>query len=133
MKKHWIAIAAVALTSSAAWAGLEQPQPVVVTLNADGSGSAIGAQSTARFSKNKVEYIGCGVRRFDDGLGGSFVFGFCQASTADAVLGFCETENPLLIESIGDTDDYSFITFSWGADGVCRGIGNSTQSFYLPN
>ena len=52
----------------------EQPAPVVVTLNADGSGAANGAQSTARFSKNKVEYIGCGVRRFDDGLaaGSSF-------------------------------------------------------------
>jgi hypothetical protein len=129
MKKQWIAIAAVALTSSAAWAGLEQPAPVVVTLNADGSGSANGAQSTARFSKNKVEYIGCGVRRFDSG----FVFAFCQASTADEVLGFCETDNPFLIESIGDLDDYSFITFSWGADGLCRGVGNSTQSFYIPN
>ena len=132
MKKQLIAIAAVAFTSSAAWAGLEQPQPVVVTLNPDGSGSAIGAQSTARFSKNKVEYIGCGLRRFDDGFGGTFIFGFCQASTADEVLGFCETENPFLIQSIGDQDDYSFITFSWNADGQCRGIGNSTQSFYIP-
>lgn len=131
--KYVIAIAAVVLTSSAAWAGLEQPAPVVVTLNADGSGSANGAQSTARFSKNKVEYIGCGLRRFDDGLGGTFIFGFCQASTAGEVLGFCETENPLLISSIGDQDDYSFITFSWGADGVCRSLGNSTQSFYIPD
>ena len=131
--KQWIAIAAVALTSSAAWAGLEQPSPVVVTLNADGSGSANGAQSTARFSKNKVEYIGCGVRRRDDGLGGAFIFAFCQASTADAVLGFCETQNPFLVASIGDQDDYSFITFSWNAAGECRSIGNSTQSFYIPD
>jgi hypothetical protein len=130
--KQWVAIAALALGSSAAWAGLEQPAPVVVTLNADGSGSAIGAQSTARFSKNKVEYIGCGLRRFDDGLGGGFIFGFCQASTADEVLGFCQTENPVLLSSIGDQDDYSFITFSWNAAGDCLGIGNSTQSFYIP-
>lgn len=132
--KQLISIAALLLLgTSAALAGLEQPAQVVVLLNADGSGSANGAQSSARFSKNKVEYIGCGVRRFDDGLGNTFVFGFCQASTADEVLGFCETESPLLIQSIGDQDDYSFITFSWNADGVCRRIGNSTQSFYIPN
>ena len=88
--------------------------------------------STARFSKNKVEYIGCGVRRFDDGLGGTIIFGFCQASTADGVLGFCQTESPFLIASIGDQDDFSFITFSWNAAGECRSIGNSTQSFYIP-
>jgi hypothetical protein len=131
--KQWISIAGLFLLgTSAALAGLEQPAPVVVTLNGDGSGSANGAQSTARFAKNKVEYIGCGVRRFDDGLGNTFLFGFCQASTADEVLGFCQTESPLLLQSIGDTDDYSFITFSWNADGECRGIGNSTQSFYIP-
>jgi hypothetical protein len=88
--------------------------------------------STARFSKNNVEYIGCGVRRVEDGVGGVFLFGFCQASTADAVLGFCDTENPALIASIGDQDDFSFITFSWNAAGQCRSIGNSTQSFYIP-
>ncbi len=131
--KQLICVGALVLSSSAAMAGLEQPAPVVVTLNADGSGSANGAQSTARSSKNKVEYIGCGLRRFDDGLGGAFVFAFCQASTADEVLGFCQTENPVLLTSIGDQDDYSFITFSWDAAGNCRGIGNSTQSFYIPN
>jgi hypothetical protein len=29
--------------------------------------------------------------------------------------------------------DYSFITFSWIADGTCRAIGFSTQSFYIPD
>jgi hypothetical protein len=72
------------------------------------------------------------VRRFDDGVGGVFEYGFCQASTATEVVGFCETENPGLIASIGDQDDYSFITFSWNSAGVCDAIGNSTQSQYLP-
>ena len=130
--KRLIAIGALVLGSSAAMAGLESEFPVAVTLNPDGAGSAAGAMTTARSSKNKVEYIGCGVRRFDDGAGGVFVFGFCQASTADEVLGFCDTENPALIASIGDQADFSFITFSWNAAGQCRGIGNSTQSFYLP-
>lgn len=130
--KRLIALGALVLGSSAAMAGLESEFPVAVTLNPDGSGSAAGSMTTARFSKNKVEYIGCGVRRFDDGAGGVLVFGFCQASTADEVLGFCNTENPALVASIGDQDDFSFITFSWNAAGECRTIGNSTQSFYIP-
>jgi hypothetical protein len=130
--KRLIAIGALVLGSSAAMAGLESEVPVAVTLNPDGSGSAFGSMTTARFSKNEVEYIGCGVRRVEDGVGGVFVFGFCQANTADEVLGFCDTENPALIASIGDQDDFSFITFSWNAAGQCRSIGNSTQSFYIP-
>ena len=129
--KQLISIGVLALGSSVALAGLVNEFPVAVTLNPDGSGTAAGSMTTARFSKNKVEYIGCGVRRFDDGVGGVFVFGFCQASTEDEVLGFCQTENPTLIASIGDQDDFSFITFSWDAATECQGIGNSTQSFYI--
>ena len=103
-----------------------------MTLNPDGSGSAAGSMTTARFSKNKVEYIGCGLRRFDDGVGGVVVFRFCQASTEDEVLGLCESEHAALLASIGDQDDFSFITFSWNAAGICQTIGNSTQSFYIP-
>ncbi|HSC05366.1 MAG TPA: hypothetical protein VLD59_00915 [Steroidobacteraceae bacterium] len=127
-----IAVGAFVLASSAAMAGLVGDLPVSVTLNGDGSGSAIGLMTTARQSKNNVEYIGCGVRRFEDGLGGVFEYGFCQASTATAVVGFCETENPGLIASVGDLDDYSFITFAWNAAGICQSIGNSTQSQYIP-
>ena len=129
--KQLISIGVLVLGSSAALAGLVKSCAGGGHAEPDGSGSATGSMTTARFSKNKVEYIGCGVRRFDDGVGGIFVFGFCQASTADEVLGFCQTENPTLIASIGDQDDFSFITFSWDAAGECRGIGNSTQSFYI--
>jgi hypothetical protein len=131
-KKHLIAMGALALTSSAALAGLVTITPVSVTLNPDASGSAVGSLSAARFSKNEVEYIGCGVRRIATGTG-VVVFGFCQASTAAGVLGFCNSEDPALIASIGDQDDFSFITFSWDSAGLCRAIGNSTQSFYIPS
>lgn len=130
--KPLIAVAMLGLGSSAALAGLVQDQPVTVTLNADGSGSAAGNMATARFSKNDVEFIGCGVRRIDDGAGGLTAFAFCQAADAANVQGFCTTENPGLIQSIGDIDDFSFITFSWNAAGECRSIGTSTQSFYIP-
>lgn len=130
-KKQLTVLAALVLTSSAALAGLATITPVSVVVNSDASGSALGSMSAARFSKNTVEYIGCGVRRIES-AGGVVVFGFCQASDAAGVVAFCETENPALIESIGDQDDYSFITFSWDASGICRSIGNSTQSFYIP-
>ena len=132
--KQWIPVAMLAfgLGSSVALAGLVQEQPVTVTLNADGSGNAAGNMATARFSKNDVEFIGCGVRRIDNGTGGLTVFAFCQAADAANVQGFCTTENPGLLQSIGDIDDFSFITFSWNAAGECRSIGTSTQSFYIP-
>ncbi len=123
---------ALVLGSAAAMAGLVSEVPVTVTLNPDGSGNAAGSMTTARFSKNDVEYIGCGLRRIDDGAGGIVFFAFCQASTAAEVLGFCQTDNPALIASISDQDDFSFITFAWNAAGDCRSIGNSTQSFYIP-
>lgn len=130
--KKGLAVALLALASSAALAGLVTEQPVTVTLNADGSGSALGSMTTARFSKNDVEFIGCGVRRIDDGAGGIILFAFCQAADAANVQGFCTTENPALIASIDGQDDFSFITFAWNAAGECRSIGNSTQSFYIP-
>jgi len=130
--KKGLALTVLALASSAALAGLVTDQPVTVTLNGDGSGNAAGSMTTARFSKNNVEFIGCGVRRIDDGAGGVILFAFCQAADAANVQGFCSTDNPNLIASIGDQDDFSFITFSWNAAGECRSIGNSTQSFYIP-
>jgi hypothetical protein len=130
--KRMVAMGLLALISATASAGLEQENAVVVTLNADGSGSASGNMATARFSKNDVEYIGCGVRRVA-GAAGPILFAFCQANTADEVVGFCETEDTVLVDSIDALSDYSFITFAWNADGTCRSIGFSTQSFYIPD
>jgi hypothetical protein len=130
--KQWLSVGVLALGSSAALAGLVTDLPVTVTVNADGSGNAAGNMVTARFSKNDVEFIGCGVRRIDNGAGGVVLFAFCQAADAANVQGFCTTDNPDLIASIGDNDDFSFITFAWNAAGECRSIGNSTQSFYIP-
>lgn len=63
--------------------------------------------------------------------GGIFLFGLCQVAPATDLQGFCETENPDLIQAIADQDGYFVVVFSWTADGV-PGIGNSTQSFYIP-
>jgi hypothetical protein len=130
--KHLASVVVLVLGSSAALAGLVQSVPVTVTLDEDGSGSANGNMVTARAAANAVEYIGCGVRKVDNGIGGATAFGFCQASSADSVEGFCSTDNVELLQAIQSISDYSYVTFSWNIDGVCQLIGNSTQSFYIP-
>lgn len=94
-----------------------------------------GDQLTARTADNDVEFIGCGIRIFDDG-GAAFTFGFCQAGDSAEVQITCFTENPALLEAMRAASAYAFITFSWEDDGSggaeCLRIGFSTQSFYLP-
>jgi len=132
-KKHWLSAAALALFSSLAVAGFLQPAPVTVTLNGDGSGNAIGDMVSARFAPDTVSLIGCGTRRFDNGLGATSYFGFCQATDAAGVQGFCSTTNPDLLDQMKATADFSFIIFAWDVNGECTRIGFSTQSFYIPD
>lgn len=87
---------------------------------------------TARASANDIEYIGCGVRKVDNGAGGAIANGFCQASNAAGIAVYCATQNAELLDVIENVADCSFITFAWNADGQCRTIGISTQSMYIP-
>jgi len=73
--RNLLSITALTLIAGVAFAGLVQPAAVVVDVD---NGTAQGDQWTARISKNDVEFIGCGIRLFDTGMG-SFEFGFCQA------------------------------------------------------
>ncbi len=135
MKARFL-LATVVLTmiTGVAVAGLTQPAPVDVDLD---NMIAIGDQYTARITKDDTQFIGCGSRTFDDGMGNSFVFGFCQAEDADGDNVTCFTQNPVLIEAMRSTSDFAFITFNWRDDGFggaeCIRVGHSTQSFYLPN
>lgn len=113
-------------------AGAVEPRPVEVNLNPDGSGNAQGSMSTARFSDNDVEYIGCGVRIWSQPDGSYMHWGFCQAKAADGTQSICNTEDPEMLDVMKATGDYSFITFEWDADGNCTYLGFSTQSFYIP-
>lgn len=130
--KYLIAFPSLLLFASVSLAGFVQPAPVEVTLNPDDTGTALGDMVTARFSDNEVEFIGCGIRRFDDGAGGTLDFGFCQATDSNGVQGFCSTEDPEMLDIMKAVSSYSFITFAWNADGECTQIGFSTQSFYIP-
>lgn len=127
--KILIAGLGAALLSSAAVAGFVQPQPVDVDLTNRG---ALGDMVTARYSKNDVDFIGCGIRKISDGAGGIIDFGFCQAQDADEESITCFTQDAGLLDAISSSTDASFITFSWDEDDQCTRIGFSNQSFYLP-
>ena len=128
--------ACAALLASQAFAGLFQPQVVQVDIDGAGNGGAIGDMRTARQDKDDDVFIGCGIRSFDDGAGGTFNIGFCQAEDDEGDQVTCFTENAALLETLRATADYSFITFGFVSDGddgfTCTRIGFSTQSFYLP-
>ena len=131
--RHVLISAILALFSSIAVAGFIQPAPVMVDAT---NMTALGDMWTARTADNDVEFIGCGIRVFDDGIS-SLSFGFCQAGDADEVEITCFTQNQFLLDTINSASDFSFVTFGWVDDGLggaeCVRIGFSTQSFYLPN
>lgn len=121
------------LLAGIAYAGLTQPAPVLIDFD---NMTALGDQLTARTAPDDTSFIGCGTRHFDDGMGNSFRFGFCQAGDADGNTITCFTENPNLLDEMRGNSSYGFVTFSWDDDGTgnltCNRVGFSTQSFYLP-
>ncbi len=127
--KMLLIIATFTIFSTIAAAGEVRSVPVVVDTD---NMVAEGDMWTARNSKNDVEFIGCGIRNIDDGVGGVFTFGFCQAQDAEENTIFCFTENDDLLVAMSAISDYSFITFAWDENDECISIGNSTQSWYLP-
>ena len=126
--KQVLSIAALTMVGTVASAGFVQPAPVQIDFT---NRIAFGDMYTARNSANAFEYIGCGVRYSPAGL----IFAFCQAALGEAPEQqiTCFTDNETMAQAIRSIADFSFIQFAWDADGNCTRIGNSTQSFYLPD
>lgn len=116
------------LISAIAAAGTVSPLPVTVKLNPDGSGFATGSMSTARFSPNVSEWIGCG----EAGYRGQIRDGWCGARTQAAVEGNCYIDDVKLLDVIHGITSYSVITFRWNADGVCTSVQIVTASSRIP-
>ena len=131
MKKSKIAMAGAGLAflTTTAMGGLVQPFPVDVDLTGM---IASGDMVTARYSDNATEFIGCGIRKISDGMGGVFEFGFCQAEDRDGDRKICNSTDPALLDAISSSGEYGFISYSWDATDTCTRIGFSNQSFYLP-
>lgn len=133
--KKTLILLTLMLLSVAAYAGLAQPAAVTIDYF-EGGGIASGDLITARNSDNEFEFIGCGIRAFDDGAGGATDWGFCQASLEEEATVTCFViDNAELMEGINVLSDSSYVTFSWDDDGegnlTCNRVGASTQSFYL--
>jgi hypothetical protein len=132
--RYPLIIAVLTLSTGVVYAGLSQPAPVVIDLV---NGFAQGDQLTARTADNDFEYIGCGIRLTQDGIGGIFEFGFCQAADSGGVQLTCFTQDAGLLDAMKAASDYAFITFSFVETSPdqydCSRIGFSTQSFYLPD
>ena len=124
--------ALAAAMTAAASAGFTQPAPVDVDLD---NGFAGGDQISARADDGEGVFIGCGSRTIQDGAGGVFKFGFCQAEDADGDRVTCFTQDAGLLDAMRSTSDFAYITFSFQDDGndgfECTRVGHSTQSFYL--
>lgn len=133
MKIHIVlSIVILALASTVSFAGDFLEVPVVIDFEI---GFAEGNQLTARTADNDIEFIGCGVRNFNDGSF-SHRFGFCQARDAADNFVFCDTFNPSLIDDMSSISDLAYITFDFREVGPdlyeCIRVGSSTQSWYLP-
>lgn len=130
--KHLLISIAFTMLCSNVYAGLYQPVEVTVDLV---NRSAQGDMLTARNSDSDFTMIGCGIREILVGETATITFGFCQANSGETEEGdfTCFTQNPDVLAGINAISDYSFITFGWDENNECIRIGNSTQSFYLPN
>ena len=134
--KRWYLAGIALVVASGVFAGQESNQPVHIMVELDSSGVAWGSMPTARFSDNDVEMIGCGTRAWE----GGFRNGFCQATDAEGIFRGCYTENPVLLDNMRATSDYSFVLFRWTpgefTDEIwprCSFVQFSTQSFYIPD
>lgn len=132
--KSIILLAVLGAFSAFAFAGYLQPAPVEIVMNPDGSGMASGDMVSARFADDDVTNIGCGTRTYNYGSPGYPAnWTFCQARDANGVQAFCSVQDSDLMKGIASIGDYSFIVFSWNADGECIHMGASTQSMYMPD
>ncbi len=132
MKMKAITIAALTTLAFASGVKAGQTTDAPVVINMEGM-SAQGAQTSARFSENDVERIGCGARVTDAGVGDVVYFGFCQATDANEVSVTCFTFSPDLVAAINSVANFGFIDFSWNENDECTSVRNSTQSIYLPD
>jgi hypothetical protein len=125
--KRVLAASVLTLAAGVASAGWYRPAPVTIDFEAR---FASGDMNSARTSANPTEFIGCGVRHYAGGT----TYAFCQAGYSEAEGDFvlCSSFDPVLVDAVKAIASFSYIQFSWDEDFNCTQVGNSTQSFYLP-
>jgi hypothetical protein len=121
-----IAFAALALATTAAFAGSRSPQPVSVTLNADNSGSFRGNIGDARASTDANQEIGCTV-------GGSTVlWAYCTATQADGRAAWCLLNSPQQLQAVAAIGPLSTVSVSFDKYQNCTQVEIDNYSYNRP-
>jgi hypothetical protein len=89
------------------WAGWVYNNPVQITYRTDNTFDATGALTTARYSADSRQYIGCRVSAYANGSRSAT----CAAQTSTDVIASCSTSDPKLIEKIQKMTDSSYVYF----------------------
>ena len=124
MKKLIVALP-VLLAAPAVFAGLKLSIPVTVNTS---SGSASGAQGSARSSSDSRQFIGCQTYN-----GASTTVGICEASDAVGTVASCYFLDDRLGHVAQSINGDSYISFSWNVStGVCLTLRVNNGSGYAP-
>jgi hypothetical protein len=109
--KKMLGLAALGMTllttTVPTWAGQVVNQQVQITYGTNNTFVATGALTTARYSADSRQYIGCRVSAYANGSRSAT----CAAQTSTDNLAYCSTSDPKLIEKIQTMTDSSYVHF----------------------
>ena len=110
------------------WAGFVYNQQVKITYGTDNTFSAGGVLTTARYSADSRQYIGCRVSAYANGSRSAY----CAAQTSTDATAYCSTSDPKLIEKIQKMTDSSYVSFTGNrTTAACSNIGIANYSTRL--
>jgi hypothetical protein len=116
-----LALGAVMLGTAFAGSKFTGNGSVVITRNADGSGSATGYLGHIYNAPTKNEFLACQKSNF--GL-------YCQAKNEANVHVTCSSSSTYLANGVGTLSADARLTFKWNASGACTGISVVHSSEY---
>lgn len=100
------------------WAGAKYNYNVVV-----GTSYAYGAMSTARYSADTTQYIGCWMNTTNAG---------CVARNTAGTYKSCYTNNAAVRDTLKFMNDYSYVYFTFDSTGKCTYVYLGSYSYVLP-
>ena len=110
------------------WAGYVNNQQVQITYRTDNTFKASGVLTTARYSADSRQYVGCRVSAYANGSRSAT----CAAQTSTDDIAYCSTSDPKLIEKIQKMTDSSYVDFEGNrTTAACSAITISNSSFRL--
>jgi hypothetical protein len=121
-----VSFAAIAFSTTAAIAGLDNPQPTTVVLKPNDAGTASGVLTLARSSDNNVEFIHCSITTTKTGAQA-----LCGARDAAGTYGQCFTQDPRLVAAISNIRTDALVSFAW-VNQECTTFSIDISSVYGP-